>query len=151
MEEKIHPQKLVGNTSMLIAKFFINYLINNPGEIPIIEQGWFSSFLNWTYIPPPSWSDNNLLVTALRTPYVVTRHPHFTPLNALGWACYRSNPKRPELGFFSKNRPCSQLYLYALTEHEIKVLNARIRQSFQHNQRDPWRVVFLPLTKKACS
>ena len=99
------------------------------------------------YTPPPPWRDNDLLVTALRTPYVVTKHPHFTPLNALGWSCYRYNPTRPEFGFFSKNTPCSQLYLYALTEREIKTLNGRIRANFQNNQGDPWRVVFIT-TKK---
>jgi len=148
MDEEIYSPDLSGNTSLLIAKFFTNYLINNPGHTPTIEDGWFSAFLNMTYTPPPPWRDNDLLVTALRTPYVVTKHPHFTPLNALGWSCYRYNPTRPEFGFFSKNTPCSQLYLYALTEREIKTLNGRIRANFQNNQGDPWRVVFITTEKE---
>ena len=148
MKEAIYTPDLSGNTSLLIAKFFTNYLISNPGNVPTIEEGWFSPFLNMTYTPPPPWRDNNLLITALRTPYVVTKHPQFTPLNALGWSCSRYNPKRPEFGFFSKNTPCSQLYLYALTEHELKILNARIRQNFRPNHRDPWRVVFFTTKKE---
>ena len=149
IDDEICPPKLSGNIGLLIAKFFTNYLIGNPGDIPHIEKEWFSSFLDMSYSPPPSWGDNDLLITALRTPYVVTKHPQFTPLNALGWSCYRHNPKRPEFGFFSKNMPCSQLYLYALTEHEIKMLNGRIRQNFQHNQKDPWRVVFFTTDKES--
>ena len=148
MKEAIYTPDLSGNTSFLIAKFFTNCLVSNPGHVPTIEEGWFSPFLNITYTPPPPWRDNNLRITALRPPYVVTKHPQFTPLNALGWSCYRHNPKRPEFYFFSKNTPCSQLYLYALTEHELKILNARIRQNFRPNHRDPWRVVFFTTKKE---
>ena len=52
MDEEIYPPDLSGNTSLLIAKFFTNYLISNPGHSPTIEDGWFSAFLNTTYTPP---------------------------------------------------------------------------------------------------
>ena len=120
----------------------------NPQTNPNIQQAWFAPFSTLAHMEPPPWTKNNLLVTALRTPYVVTKHPQFTPLNALGWSCYHQNPKRPDFGFFSKNKFCSQLSLFPLTRREIEALKSRIKKTFQHNQRDPWLIVFMTTTEE---
>jgi ribonuclease HI len=147
-DKKIDIPDLTGNTAVLIAKFYTNYLIDHQCQPPIIKPSWFDPFTNFDKIPPPRWRDNNLLVTALRTPYVVTKHPKYTPLNALGWSCYRRNPKRPEFGFFSKNTPCSHIYLYVLKERDVHVLNCRLRENLHNNKRDPWRIAFVTQKKE---
>ena len=139
---EIFPSAMGGNMSLLITKFFINYLISNPQTIPKIQQTWFDHFGRSSYAAPPPWEDNHLLVTALRTPYVVTHHLPSTPSNALGWAYHHNNPELPEFGFFKPGSACNQLFLYALTEHELIFLNKKIEQELQQNKADPWRIAF---------
>ena len=134
---------MCGNSALLTAKFYANFLISrNCKKIIKIEQHWFRVFENAHLHQPPLWRDNDALITALRTPYVVTRHPKFAPLNSLGWSCYQNSPKLPEFGFFNKDKPFSQLYLHALTGSEVDDLNNRIEHNFREVQKDPWRIAF---------
>ena len=135
---EVFPSAMGGNMSLLITKFFINYLISNPQTIPKIQQTWFDHFGRSSYAAPPPWEDNHLLVTALRTPYVVTHHLPSTPSNALVCAYHHNNPELPEFGFFKPGSACNQLFLYALTEHELIFLNKKIEQELQQNKADPW-------------
>ena len=142
IKQEIAVPPLSGNTVILITKFFINYLVSHPDKVPQIQPSWFHRFRFQNYTDTPCWKDNHLLVTALRTPYIVTHHPTHATKNALGWSCYQKNPKCPEFGFFSKNTPCSQLYLYPLSDYEIEVLNRRIYHNFCKIQSIPWRIAF---------
>ena len=139
---KIYPPPMEGNTSLLVTKFFINYLISNPKKVPKIQQNWFDPFDRSEYAVPPPWKNNHHLVTALRTPYVVTHHLPSTPHNALGWTYYQDSPELPEFGFFEAGSACNQLFLHVLTEHEINFLYRKIEQSLQTNKTDPWRFAF---------
>ena len=144
---EIYPPPLSGNTSLLISKFLTNYIISHPQTIPKIEQTWFDHFDRSRYAPPPPWKNNHTLVTALRTPYIVTHNLYSTPRNALGWAYYQNNPELPEFGFFEPGSACNQLFLYVLTEHEIKFLHKKIEQTLQANTVDPWRIAFFIVEK----
>ena len=141
---EIYAPPLNGNAALLISKFFINYIISNPQTTTTttIEQKWFDCFKRSNFVVPPPWTKNNLLVTALRTPYIVTHDLFSAPLNALGWAYYQDNPKLPEFGFFEPLSACNQLFLHILTEYEVKFLNKKIEQDLQANKVDPWRVAF---------
>ena len=147
MPTEIYPPPLSGNTSLLISKFLTNYIISHPQTIPKIEQTWFDHFDRSRYAPPPPWKNNHTLVTALRTPYIVTHNLSSTPCNALGWAYYQNNPELPEFGFFEPGSACNQLFLYVLTEHEIKFLHKKIEQTLQANTVDPWRIAFFIVEK----
>ena len=144
---EIYPSPVSGNMSLLITKYFINHIISHPQVIPKIEQTWFDHFDRSKYAPPPPWKNNHLLVTALRTPYVITHNLSSTPLKALGWAYYQDNPDLPEFGFFKPGSACNQLFLYVLIEHELILLHKKIEQTLQANKVDPWRIRFF-ISKK---
>ena len=134
---KIIPPQMSGNMSLLVTKFFVNFLISNPNNTPKIEQHWFDHFKRSNYAVPPPWENNHLLVTALRTPYVVTHHLPSTPSNALGWAYHRDNPELPEFGFFQPGTACNHLFLYALTESELFFVILRFHDNCNLNSN--WR------------
>ena len=140
---EIYPPPLSGNTSLLISNFLTNYIISHPQTIPKIEQTWFDHFDRSRYAPPPPWKNNHTLVTALRTPYIVTHNLSSTPRNALGWAYYQNNPELPEFGFFEPGSACNQLFLYVLTEHEIKFLHKKIEQTYRLTQLTRGELHFL--------
>ena len=78
--------------------------------------------------------------------HVITEHPAYIPENCLGWSCYEEILGCEEFGYFCKETPCNQLYLYPLCESDIKYLYTIVRRHFVKSGK-PWKVAFI--TKKS--
>lgn len=142
-DDLLHLPKLPTITSKLISTFYTNYIASNPSQpIATIDPSWFNPFSSSNISEPPPWSQNHLLITALRAPYVVTRNLDYLPKNALGWSCYLEDVGSKELGNFSKYTACSQLYLYPLSTPELQDLQFCIKSCFWRNKNEPWKVIF---------
>ena len=105
------------------------------------------SDLLWFYPSPhplthPSFSNYSSLITSLRTPYVVCRHPSHVPHNALGWNLSPTPIHIPYLGTFDPTHPCNQLYLDPIPPDRLDTFCLSSIALFQHSTTNPLRIAF---------
>ena len=93
--------------SSILIKFYISYLFNNPVPPPTITPQQLNIF---SLAPTPClWTNLELLVRGLRTPYIICDHPLHLPNDALRWSFHQNPITLPHFGTCTTSQPVNIL------------------------------------------
>lgn len=128
----------------LVAALFLQHLQTHTlaDTLPHLTAPLIQAFTTATESPELPWRDCQLLVTALRVPYVDTPHPSLLPHNTVGWMCSQCDEKCFEiLGRVEDSKICNRLIL----DHQLSVADVSRLVKLHDTPKNiatPWRLAF---------